>query len=317
MMSMPGPRAHPTVGSSTPRRPERAPWELRLPMAQSVSLLGVTVAAVVASYVFGFSAGKSVGIDAALDGSLATIAKLPIVPALDSGSLSQDVAPGEVVADLRSETLKVQPPDSARPEKDKEGLSAIQQLKVDADSPPLKEGASQPEEGLVAAASSLPAKAAPSLVPASKEKERVKERERAVEQGADALAAVLDQQTASLNQDQQKAVKAKTEERHPPRGAGSLGSEKPSIQERSSKQLEKGWYAQVAAPTEAKEAKDVAERLRKSGFPIVIEDARVGSVTYYRVLVGPEEGKEPAARLVDQVKRERYLRGEPFLRNVK
>jgi cell division septation protein DedD len=81
--------------------------------------------------------------------------------------------------------------------------------------------------------------------------------------------------------------------------------------------LPPGFFAQVAAPKRMTEAQDVARRLKRSGFPVVIETAHVRGEDYYRVLVGPEDNKAQADRLIDQLKRESYLSGTAFLRKVK
>lgn len=79
----------------------------------------------------------------------------------------------------------------------------------------------------------------------------------------------------------------------------------------------RGWFAQVAAPKEREDADELAAKLRSSGFVVVIENAQVRGEAYYRVLVGPEESRNQAEILIKQLKRERYLDGEPFLRMVK
>jgi cell division septation protein DedD len=61
----------------------------------------------------------------------------------------------------------------------------------------------------------------------------------------------------------------------------------------------------------------VAKRLRGSGFPVMIEDFSTGKSPYFRVLVGPEDNKVQAERLVGQVKRESYISGKPFIRQSK
>ena len=78
-----------------------------------------------------------------------------------------------------------------------------------------------------------------------------------------------------------------------------------------------GWFAQVAAPRKIEDANSLATKLKKSGFGVVIETADVRGQEYFRVLVGPEEGRKEAQRLVDQLKRESYVQGEPFLKLVK
>lgn len=81
--------------------------------------------------------------------------------------------------------------------------------------------------------------------------------------------------------------------------------------------LAAGWYAQVAAPRKMGDAEGLAARLRKNGFPVSIESANVKGESYYRVIVGPEDNKKQAQVLVEQLKSERSIQGEPFLRNIR
>ncbi len=83
------------------------------------------------------------------------------------------------------------------------------------------------------------------------------------------------------------------------------------------KSVPKGWYAQIAAPEERAVAEKMAGQLRSSGFPAVIEEAYVRGSRYYRVLAGPETSSKMAGRLVQQLSREPYVKGKPFLRPVK
>lgn len=78
-----------------------------------------------------------------------------------------------------------------------------------------------------------------------------------------------------------------------------------------------GYFAQVAAPKNLSDAESVARKLKKSGFPVIVEVANVRGEEYYRVLVGPEQNRVHADRLVDQLRSERYLSGPPFIRQVK
>jgi DedD protein len=78
-----------------------------------------------------------------------------------------------------------------------------------------------------------------------------------------------------------------------------------------------GWYAQVAAPSRREDAVSLANKLKASGFRAVIESTNVRGDEYYRVLVGPEEEKRYSQTLVDQLKREPYIKGPPFLRFIK
>lgn len=92
---------------------------------------------------------------------------------------------------------------------------------------------------------------------------------------------------------------------------------KPGTSNFTKKVLSKGWFAQVAAPRKLKDADDVARKLKSSGFVVAIETAKVRGEEYFRVVVGPEETREQADRLVSQLKRENYLKGDPFVRVVK
>ncbi len=80
--------------------------------------------------------------------------------------------------------------------------------------------------------------------------------------------------------------------------------------------LPNGWFAQLAAPKQVADADFLAKQLRDSGFPVVIEKTVVRGEEYYRVLCGPEEKREHAEILINQLKRESYIKAEPFLRRV-
>jgi cell division septation protein DedD len=95
--------------------------------------------------------------------------------------------------------------------------------------------------------------------------------------------------------------------------AAAKASEKSLVRET----LPPGWFAQVAAPRKMQDATSLAGRLKASGFPVIIEAARVRGEEYFRVIVGPEQNKQQAERLVGQLKRESYVQGEPFLRVAK
>lgn len=81
--------------------------------------------------------------------------------------------------------------------------------------------------------------------------------------------------------------------------------------------LKRGWFAQVAAPKKKSDADALTSKLKASGFPVSIETAEVRGENYYRVMVGPEENRDQADRLLLQLKRESYLKSSPFLRMVK
>jgi len=81
--------------------------------------------------------------------------------------------------------------------------------------------------------------------------------------------------------------------------------------------LPRGWFAQVAAPDNRSEAEALARKLQKSGFSVMIENAKVRGQEYFRVLVGPEETRQQSERLLGQLKREPGLKADPFIRMVR
>ena len=81
--------------------------------------------------------------------------------------------------------------------------------------------------------------------------------------------------------------------------------------------LPKGWYAQVAAPKGLADAEAMGKKLKSAGFSVVVERAEVRSEQYFRLLVGPEATKATAERLIAQLKREKSIKTDPFLRMVK
>lgn len=81
--------------------------------------------------------------------------------------------------------------------------------------------------------------------------------------------------------------------------------------------LQKGWYAQVAAPKDLSEARGLAGKLHQSGFASTVEVANVRGEKYFRVLVGPETNRVYAERLVQQLRGEPYISGTPFVKMVR
>lgn len=78
-----------------------------------------------------------------------------------------------------------------------------------------------------------------------------------------------------------------------------------------------GWYAQVAAPQRIQDATSLASKIRSAGFPVAVQKAEVRGERYYRVMVGPEDTRTLATRLVGQLKREAFISGQPFIKKVK
>jgi cell division septation protein DedD len=81
--------------------------------------------------------------------------------------------------------------------------------------------------------------------------------------------------------------------------------------------LSKGWFVQVAAPASEADATSLSNKLKSSGFQVLIERAKVQERTYYRILVGPEATRITSERLLQQLLREKYIDKAPFIRQVK
>jgi cell division septation protein DedD len=94
---------------------------------------------------------------------------------------------------------------------------------------------------------------------------------------------------------------------------GSLGQETTLV----TSTVPHGWFAQIVAPRSQSEAESMARHLKGSGFSVVIENATVRGEQYFRVLVGPEENRQQAERMIGQLKREPYIKADPFIRMVR
>lgn len=94
----------------------------------------------------------------------------------------------------------------------------------------------------------------------------------------------------------------------------SMVSAEADLPARPRSQVKQGYYAQVATVNDLQDARELATRLQASGFRAEIESARVRGISYYRVLVGSESNRQRANILLDQLKRESYLRTQPFIK---
>lgn len=97
--------------------------------------------------------------------------------------------------------------------------------------------------------------------------------------------------------------------------AGAIATGEPSnIIEKIS--LPTGWYVQVAAPLTAAEAQLIAESLQATGYSVAIAQAVVEGITYNRVLVGPQSNQKQAKFLLQQLRSEKYVQSDAFVRKV-
>jgi cell division protein FtsN len=284
MIAIPGQRVQSAGAASGSKASQRLSWELRLSRASFFVVSCLVGVIIVSAYYLGFVSGKAIGVEAALSGTAATLPKLPIAPPLE--------LPAEEVKSVSeaSRSLDSVKPPSPQPnaplKKDEDGLQPIPKLNLE-----LPEAAQSAEK-----------------VVARKGEARVKEKgEPASTQPIDPLEKVLDDRATSLKLTPTAIAEVREGE----------GDAKPGSKFLKEGTVPRGWYVQAAAVTTEGEANSAAEKLVSSGFPVVIEDVKIGKKQYYRILVGPESEREPALRMVEQVKGEQLLKGDPFLRRSK
>jgi cell division septation protein DedD len=157
------------------------------------------------------------------------------------------------------------------------------------------------------------------VVPASPGERRLSEQapaEKAVQRAEKLpVAAVL---PATADEDTESGSAGESGERvaAPAKDARASVPSKPAAAGLVKRVLPPGYFAQVAAPKSLGEAEQTARQLKSSGFPVVIEVSSKRGQDFYRVLVGPEQNRVHAERLVGQLKSERYLVGAPFIRQA-
>lgn len=287
MIAIPGRKVHQTTSAAGSKGSGRLSGELRLStVGFGIFSLGLGVC-VVGAYYLGFVTGKTLGVEAALSGSVASLPKLPIVVPIE---LPSEEESGKRDAVRSHDSVKMSSPQPAEAiKKDEEGLQRIPKLNLERPEP------SQAQERSVI----------------QKNEARPKERGTLGDNGGsvplDPLEKVLDDRTAALKLTPTAAADVREGE----------GETEPGSKFLKEGTVPRGWYVQAAAVTTEEEARLAAGKLVSSGFPVVIEDVKIGKKQYYRILVGPEPEREPALRMVEQVKQERLLRGDPFLRRAK
>ncbi|MBN8550876.1 MAG: SPOR domain-containing protein [Deltaproteobacteria bacterium] len=334
-------------------------WELRLGLVQLVILLGVVTGSMACAFYIGFSSGRAVGFESALQTSLANAARLPIAsenattheePTTDVyAKLSQpagfdsetkEAAGKELDVPLGSiKTTDAEPTghESAAFLDEAESIAATDRGATKGGSAALgvdsvyrsNEAASKTaktalgqtasEQSTQVARATESKKTLGSLL---EEKAQPESKKVEVEKVASAALAknsqteiVKSQPVAKVETAKTETVKAAAVPEKTTAKAVSTTKEKNSSLVRDT--LPSGWFAQIAAPKKMQDANALAGKLKASGFPVMIEVARVRGDEYYRVLVGPEQNRDRAQRLVGQLKRESYIQGDPFLRVVK
>lgn len=313
------------------RRGSNQGWELRLGKLQVAVWLGLAVGSIVGSYSVGFFAGRYVGFETARKSTSVEVAKLPItdiapeLPAQNPSTIYEKLNSPAVMREVEQEAAVSKPRVAA-----KESAPAYKEPKIiDEDAAALAAGTSEKRSQAAAqdGGAAAPAAAVEEIeelfgedgtgseliigdeqsAPTKKvpESVRILGAEKAVEPAQVEKSAneLLDERIASARTTEEKAPKV---EKKP-------AASDPLVR----KVLPPGFFAQVAAPKKQSDAESIARKLKQSGFPVVIESTTVRGESFYRVLVGPEENKVQADRLVSQLRSESYIAGAPFIRKVK
>lgn len=267
-----------------------------------VILLGIACGLMFCSFLLGFSAGNKVGFNEAREDSLKRMAKLPVGEVIQNDITKSEKS--EVYTKLQKKSEKLDSnPEGSNPEgSNPEGSN------LEGSNPGSKSKSLLLNDLLANKKEDLPAQedddsngeveTIGSLIKKNKEKkEDIKEKEIQVVNNRD-----IPKFEKKIEVKKQKEVKKK-----------ELGVSRKNY---IVKVIPKGWYAQVAAPTKIEEANALAEKLHSSGFRLVVEKALINDNTYFRVLVGSEENRTQALRLVDQLVREPYIKTTPFVRKI-
>lgn len=318
-------------------------WELRLGVAQTVMFLGLVLGTVALAFVLGYFSGRTAGIRLAMDRSASREAKIPITsetPAKESENISEKVV-DEVYDKLREKAEEPAPAPKADEEmpalgtiKEATSHAAEAVTPVEdsahpavptAEAKTLKE-VKEVQEAWDVHETPQPEKVA-TAVPIAQHKEEPTGVPQAAPQPT-TLPEKTKKEVEPLHQAEVKPspahtissalsvdkVKEQDKDKDKEKGKESKSTDGAKVLRGT---IPSGWYAQVAAPSSNQDAEALAGQIRSNGFHVVIENAKVKEETYYRILVGPEANRSQAEALVNQLKRESYIKTEPFIRMVR
>lgn len=328
------------MNSITPRR-----WELKLGVIQAIALLGAIFGSLACTFYLGFSAGRTTGHEQALAASLAASPKVSLRP--DASASEHAVSSRDIFAKLDTQAIETEEVVTQKTiqkiDKDAPEVSSIPIAEV----PDVKTSEPAVRESVIAdmalEQNESPARSSgKTLADLETEKQEpiAKLNENSnldtelktstkvnIPIDHDELKPLSETSSAKKvekiapTEIQKAEIKPelKKEEKVEAKVVEVKKQELPKVEPtpKVKNEISKGWFAQVAAPQEFSDAQAIISKLKSSGFKASIENATVRGESYYRILVGPEEKKEQAERLVQQLQRESYLKGAPFLRFVK
>lgn len=344
-MNIPGPRTSPTIKPmAAARSGSLRSWELRLGVVQVVMLLGMAMGSMVCAFYLGLHSGQTIGFESAVARANAATPRLPIPAEHLDGVGEEDAGAFDVYARLNEsvqESVVILDP-LARPSA---GAASVDVLGNDGvfEKPAVGGDVTGavPELGSIKSVDAVPlieTSAGEAQVPGEDTKAADKVLTAGLlESAAARSAAVKTEESARADRSETPARAAATDtgtttaavlnraalpdHKAPAPGQDKVEAPSPpklvSDAPRVGVVIPKGWYVQAAAPRQLQEANALAGKLRKSGFPVTIENARVRGEEYYRILVGPEGARAQADVLLKQLRRESYLPADPFIRMVK
>ncbi len=339
--------------SMTGRRSSGRGWEIRLGPLQVVVWLGLAFGGIFGSYSMGFFSGRYVGFEAARTASGVEVPKLALTDSIPERSPKEwdnvyGKLGGSAVVGQDDATSVTAPPkggekktaESKAP--DQRIVKAVQEMQQESAAVDRETSPSVVKKDLLSDTDSIFTEdvGGGALVDESPSKEisgkggevRVLGREldalegtttTGVEQvqGKGSAPEVVTKEPQVKEAVAKKVASVEGSEvapAMPQKPAGEVKLKEPTKEKISVvKRLPRGYFAQVAAPKTRAEAEELARKIRKSGFPVVVEDNSTGRSPFYRVMVGPEDNKVQADRMLGQLKREKYLNGKAFIREVK
>jgi cell division septation protein DedD len=319
-------------------------WEVRLGTIQVAVWLGLALGACVGGYFVGFFSGRYVGFESARESSAGSVLKLPAPEMIaDSSALNPNPvydrlkAPA-ILPETTSPRASVKSPvnntvDTAV----KNQVTKPSNTALDANSDEIFDDTNSGGELIIGSDEGLGIEQQQKLPSSVKiiggeKNARIGDiptvsdsKNEAVVGSASSAASILDARIANARSELGRVAEEGDDvDSTKPTKAAEV---KKAVNEAPSKSLENnglvrkvlpaGYFAQVSAPKKIAEAESEAKRLKRSGFPVVIESASVNGQSFYRVLVGPEENKVQAERLVGQLQSESFVAGKPFIRRVK
>ena len=319
--------------SMSGKRSSNRGWEVRLGALQIVVWLGLAIGAVFGSYFIGFFSGRYVGFETARSASGGDVAKLSVTDEFPERTaqsmsgiydqLSSNATVGKEIKPLAPKNGSTDTKVAKTIDEIKTGNAAGAVIASNAQVANEKPKAADADPFLDVDYADAPSGKG-SLLPPAVEGSLLAPAAEDIGKGGE--VRLLGQQsgeksveTSKIIPDAPKVPVAKEADTKKIVADATTTAAPKAIKgaTKVTKRVPPGYFVQVAAPKTLKDAEVVAKKLRGSGFPVMIEDFSTGKSPYFRVLVGPEDNKVQAERLVGQVKRESYISGQPFIRQSK